>query len=111
MNGTESTAVRYYISSQDADAKKHLERSKQHWAIENNLHWVLDVQFREDNCFIRKNNAVENMAAVRKMAINIIKNYKTQTGKKRSTNGFRRAFGWNEGTMTDILDSWINNCS
>ncbi len=51
------------------------------------------------------------MAAVRKMALNIIKNYKTQTGKKRSINGFRRAFGWNEGTMTDILDSWINNCS
>ncbi len=111
MNGTESRAVRYYISSQDADAKKHLERSRQHWAIENNLHWVLDVQFREDNCFIRKNNAAENMAAVRKMALNIIKSYKTQTGKKRSTNGFRRSFGWNEDVMADILDSWINNCS
>lgn len=107
----ETTAVRYYVSSQNANAQEHLDRSRQHWSIENNLHWVLDVQFREDNCFIRKNNAAENMAAIRKMALNIIKNYKTQTGQKRSTNGFRRAFGWNEETMTDILDSWINNCS
>mgnify|MGYP007125620927 FL=1 len=51
------------------------------------------------------------MAVVRKMALNIIKNYKAQTSKKRSTNGFRRAFGWNEDVMIDILDSWINNCS
>ena len=102
---TETTAVRYYISSQDADAKKQLERSREHWSIENNLHWILDVQFREDDCFIRKNNAAENMAAIRKMALNIIKSYKTQTGKKRSINGFRRAFGWNEQVMTDILDS------
>lgn len=107
----ETNAIRYYISSQDAEAKKHLERSRQHWSIENNLHWILDVQFNEDDCFIRKNNAAENMAVVRKMAFNIIKNYKAQTGKKRSTNGFRRSFGWSEDTMADILNSWINNCS
>lgn len=39
------------------------------------------------------------------------KHYKTQTGKKRSTNGFRRSFGRREDVMADILDSWINNCS
>lgn len=117
VNGTrrigavETNATRYYISSQEADAKKHLERSRQHWSIENNLHWVLDAQFNEDDSFIRKNNAAENMAAVRKMALNIIKNYKTQTGRKRSTNGFRRSFGWSEDVMGDILNSWINNCS
>jgi hypothetical protein len=53
----------------------------------------------------RKNNAAENMAAVRKITFNIIKNYKTQTSNKRSTNGFRRSFAWSEDVMRDILDS------
>ncbi len=111
IHGEETTATRYYISSHTANAKEHLERTRQHWAIENNLHWVLDVQFKEDDCLIRKNNAAENMAVVRKMAINIIKNYKTETGKKLSTNGLRKNFGWREEVMADILDSWINKCS
>lgn len=83
----ETIAVRYYISSQDANAKEHVERSRQHWSIGNNLHWVLDVQFREDNCFIRK-KAPENMAIFRKMALNIREDH-----QKRSVNGFRGAFG------------------
>jgi predicted transposase YbfD/YdcC len=111
VNGSETNAIRYYISSQAADAQKHLERARSHWSVENNLHWVLDAQFNEDDSFIRKNNAAENMAAIRKMALNIIKYYKKQTGKKRSTNGFRRTFGWSEDVMVDILDSWIHNCS
>lgn len=48
------------------------------------------------------------MAAVRKIALNIIKIYKTQTGQKRSIKGFRRVFGWNKGTMTGISDSCVN---
>jgi predicted transposase YbfD/YdcC len=108
---TETKAIRYYISSQNSDAKTHLGRSRQHWSIENNLHWVLDVQFNEDACCIRKNNAAENMAVVRKMALNIIKTYKLQTGEKRSINGFRRSFGWSEEIMENILDSWIHKCS
>lgn len=106
-----STTVRYYISSQIASAQEQLERTRRHWGIENNLHWILDVQFKEDDSLIRKNNAAENMAAVRKMALNIIKNYKAETGKKRSTNGLRKNFGWREDVMTDILNSWINKCS
>jgi predicted transposase YbfD/YdcC len=111
INGIETNAVRYYLSSEAADAKKHLARSRGHWAIENNLHWVLDVQFREDHCSIRKDNAAENMAVIRKMVINIIKDYKNKTGDKRSTNGLRRSFGWSEETMITILNSWVYNCS
>jgi len=111
IGSTETTATRYYISSQKNDAKMHLERSRQHWSIENNLHWVLDVQFHEDSCHIRKNNAAENMAVVRKMVLNIIKNYKIKASKKRSINGYRRAFGWSEDVMVEILNSWIYSCS
>lgn len=106
-----TTETRYYISSHISNAKEHLDRTRQHWAIENNLHWILDVQFKEDNSLIRKDNAAENMAAVRKMVLNIIKNYKTETGKKRSTNGLRKNFGWREEVMVDVLNSWINKCS
>lgn len=108
---TETIATRYYISSQQGTAKINLERSRQHWSIENNLHWILDVQFHEDNCCIRKNNAAENMAVIRKMVLNIIKTYKAKTNKKRSINGYRRAFGWSEDVMVEILNSWIYNCS
>jgi predicted transposase YbfD/YdcC len=111
IGDSETQAIRYYISSQKADAKTHLARSRKHWCIENNLHWILDVQFHEDACLIRKNNAAENMAVVRKMVLNIIKNYKMQVGSKRSINGLRRSFGWDEGIMVNILDSWIYKCS
>jgi len=107
----ETTATRYYISSQAGTAQEYIKRTRLHWAIENNLHWVLDVQFKEDDCQIRKNNAAENMAAVRKMALNIIKNYKMQSGKKRSVSGLRQSFGWGEDTMREVLSSWINKCS
>ena len=111
VGDSESVYERFYISSHEADPKKHLERSRSHWSIENNLHWILDVQFKEDACFIRKDHAAENMAAVRKLVINLMKNYKNQTGIKRSTNGLRRRFGWSDQAMTDILDSWLKNSS
>lgn len=111
IGGNETIATRYYISSKESSAKSHLIRSRSHWSIENNLHWVLDVQFNEDGCFIRKNNAAENMAAIRKMALNIIKTYKTQTGRKGSIKGNRRMFGWDDGRMVEVIGSWIQNCS
>jgi predicted transposase YbfD/YdcC len=63
----------YYISSLPPDARQILDATRQHWAVENNLHWVLDVTFREDDSRIRKNNGAQNMAALRNIALNILK--------------------------------------
>lgn len=63
----------YYISSLDPDARRILEASRHHWAIENSFHWVLDVTFREDDSRIRSGDAPQNMAVLRTLALNILK--------------------------------------
>ena len=63
----------YYISSCAADAQQLLHATRTHWAIENSLHWVLDVTFREDDSRIRHQNAPQNMAVLRDIALNILK--------------------------------------
>lgn len=65
--------VAYYISSLAPHAQGLLEATRGHWAIENSLHWVLDVTFREDDSRIRKENAPQNMAILKRMALNILK--------------------------------------
>jgi len=63
----------YYISSLSPNAQQILEATRTHWAIENCLHWVLDVLFREDDSRIRKDNSPQNMAVLRHIALNILK--------------------------------------
>jgi predicted transposase YbfD/YdcC len=64
--------VRYFLASCPLSAKKLLDVVRAHWAIENNLHWVLDVLFAEDACRTRKDHAPENLAVLRRLAINIL---------------------------------------
>jgi predicted transposase YbfD/YdcC len=63
----------YYISSLPPIARQILSATRRHWAVENNLHWVLDVIFREDDSRIRKANSPQNMAVLRHIALNILK--------------------------------------
>lgn len=63
----------YYISSLPAEAETLLMATRYHWAVENSLHWVLDVIFREDDARVRIGHAAHNMAILRQMALNIIK--------------------------------------
>ena len=63
----------YYISSLPPDAQQILSATRHHWAVENKLHWVLDVIFREDDSRIRKANSPQNMAVLRHIALNILK--------------------------------------
>jgi predicted transposase YbfD/YdcC len=63
----------YYISSLPPNAQQILEATRTHWAIENCLHWVLDVIFREDDSRTRKDNSPQNMAVLRHIALNILK--------------------------------------
>ncbi len=78
--------TRYYISSLPNDAKKILQAARSHWGVENSLHWVLDVAMGEDDSRIRKDNAPENMAALRRIALNLLKQEKTL---KRGIQGKR----------------------
>ncbi len=69
---TEDT--RFYIASIEPDAEKTLTAVRQHWGVENSLHWTLDMTFREDESRIRKEAAPENFAIMRHIALNLIKN-------------------------------------
>ena len=69
---TESTV--YYISSRKLSAQKAIQHIKEHWSIENNLHWQLDVALGEDDWSVRSKMIALNLAAVRKVIYNILKN-------------------------------------
>ena len=84
VNGNTSVETRYFISSLWNDAKKLAEAIRSHWSIENSLHWVLDVAFKEDNSRIRKDNAPANFAVLRHIAVNIIGQNKSRRLSVRS---------------------------
>jgi predicted transposase YbfD/YdcC len=69
---------RFYISSLGRSADAFVTMIRQHWDIENKLHWSLDVTFNEDCCRIRKGHAPENVAAVRHMALNLLRQERTR---------------------------------
>jgi predicted transposase YbfD/YdcC len=69
--------IRYYIASFSSDAKKFAAAVRGHWGIENSLHWVLDVTFREDDSRIRKGHGGDNVGWLRKVAISLLRRCKT----------------------------------
>jgi predicted transposase YbfD/YdcC len=96
---TEET--RYFISSLDADDPKRLERVvRAHWAIENNLHWVLDIAFDEDSNRTRKGHSAANLSVVRHIALNLIKIEKTS---KVGIKIKRLKAGWDNDYLLHIL--------
>lgn len=78
IKGKESTECRYYISGYKHTASEALIAIRQHWAIENNLHWQLDTTFEEDDSPIEDGNARKNMAAINRIMINAIKKIKNE---------------------------------
>lgn len=84
IRGQISVERRYYLSSLLADAEKFAHAVRGHWRVENQLHWVLDVVFGEDQSRARTGNAAENLAATRRLAVNLLRRDKTC---KRSIKG------------------------
>ncbi|EEX5430502.1 ISAs1 family transposase, partial [Escherichia coli] len=73
---SQKMTVRYYISSADLTAEKFATAIRNHWHVENKLHWRLDVVMNEDDCKIRRGNAAELFSGIRHIAINILTNDK-----------------------------------
>lgn len=73
IGGSVTTERRYYLSSLPADPELFATAARSHWGIENSLHYVLDVAFREDACRIKSGHAPENMAFIRKMAMTLVR--------------------------------------
>ena len=71
--GVATSQKRYYISSLHGDAKSLLRSTRAHWEIENSMHWVLDMGFREDESRVRKGNSAENLSILRRLAMNLLK--------------------------------------
>lgn len=78
VNNKTTVETRYYICSLRSNAKKLGTSIRSHWGVENSLHWVLDVTFREDDCRIRKDNAPTNFAVLRRIAINLLSQEKSK---------------------------------
>ncbi|UZR97569.1 ISAs1 family transposase [Chondrinema litorale] len=94
-----STDKRYYISSLDYSAKGFNEVIRGHWAIENQLHWSLDVQFKEDSSRKRKKNAAQNYGLILRMGVNIIKASPGKISVNRKRHKCARADEYREQVM------------
>jgi predicted transposase YbfD/YdcC len=99
--GKEKTVERrYFISSLEANAEQSLRAVRGHWAIENELHWCLDIGFREDDCRVREAKSAENLATLRHIGINLLKQEKSC---KRGIEGKRKKAGWDESYLLKVL--------
>lgn len=97
-----SVEDRFYISSLENDAALVLESARGHWGIENSLHWVLDIAFREDESRVRKDYAPENLAVIRHMALNLLRAEMTlKVGMKAK----RMRAGWDRDYLLKVLSA------
>jgi predicted transposase YbfD/YdcC len=96
--------TRYFISSATLSAAEAAEAVRGHWAIENRLHWVLDVVFHDDQSRLRKGHGAQNMAVVRHFALNLLR---TATDKK-SLKLRRKIAGWSTEYLASLLSLQLN---
>ena len=101
IDGKTSTATRYFLLSQALSAARFAEIARAHWQIENGLHWVLDLVMDEDPSRARKDHAPENLARLRRFALNLLR----ANPDKGSTRGKIKRAGWDDAFLLKILQS------
>ena len=99
LNGSTTQETRFYIGSIGADAETFARAVRRHWTVENQLHWSLDVAFREDDSRVREPVARENLAVLRHIALNRLKNDPTKLGIQNK----RLKAGWDEHYLAKLL--------
>ena len=98
--GKSEHEIRYYITSLRADATRLNSVIRQHWGIENKLHWVLDMGFNEDQDRKRAGHAAQNFSVLNRIALNLLNQDKTS---KRGVLGKRLKAGWDNGYLLHLL--------
>jgi predicted transposase YbfD/YdcC len=99
IGGKIERETRLYISSLDLVAEAVAPMVRAHWAIENSLHWVMDMIFRDDECRVRKDNAPANFATIKHMACNLL----PRAPGKDSMNVRRKTAAWNDDYLATLL--------
>jgi predicted transposase YbfD/YdcC len=101
IQGVPSHEVRYFIGSVAGTAEEYLRWVRGHWGIENSLHWVLDVCFREDDQRHWAGHSAANLAWIRKLALSLLK--AEPTSKAKSINRRRHLAGWRDDYLLQVL--------
>jgi len=99
QNGKEKSDVRYYLCSMRRNGKLFANAVRDHWGIENKLHWCLDMTYREDESRVRNRNFAQNLSWLRRLTLSLIK----QHPGKESNVMKRRMAGWSVGFLMQIL--------
>jgi len=97
--GKIATETRFYITSLTAPASQVGPAIRSHWSIENGLHWVLDMTFRDDECRVRTDHAPANLAVIRHLAQNLIR----QAPGKESIRLRRKAAAWDDAYLVSLI--------
>lgn len=100
VSGKTEKQTRYYISSRKESADYFQKNIRSHWSIENQLHWMLDVVFREDQSRKRAGNAAQNFSLINKIALSMLKRDQTS---KRSVKIKRKKAGWDTNYLIQLL--------
>jgi predicted transposase YbfD/YdcC len=100
IEGKMTEETRYFISSIQLPPERMLKAIRSHWAIENSLHWILDMSFNEDASRIRKDNAPHVMAIIRHMALNMLQAVKKE---RQSIKGLRKMCGWDDALLDSVI--------
>src|SRR5215218_9816510 len=98
--GKVTAEIRHYLSSARLPPERLAAAIRSHWRVENGLHWVLDVGFREDASRVRERNAARNLALLRKIALNLARADNTL---KASLKGKRKYAGWDDAFMATLI--------
>ena len=93
---------RFFIASLGGEAEQTLCAVRTHWEIENCVHWVLDIAFREDESRVRKGDGAQNMAVLRHIALNLLKQEKTA---KCGVKAKRLKAAWDEDYLLKVLEA------